>query len=61
MVTRSEALIRAQKKQKAKNPMKQRYWSYKSYAKKFISEMATVDDIQLLTELIQDRKSKLDD
>jgi hypothetical protein len=55
MGTRSEALIRAQKKQKAKDPAKQRYWSYKSYAKKFITEMATADDLKLLTELIEKR------
>jgi hypothetical protein len=55
MGTRSEALIRAQKKQKAKDPAKQRYWSYKSYAKKFITEMATTDDLKLLTELIDKR------
>lgn len=38
---------------------KHRLYSYRSYARKFIREMATLDDIDELETLLQTRKQKL--
>lgn len=55
--TRSAALKKAQQKYKEKTKAKQKYWNYKGYARKFLNEMATEDDLQQMAELIKRRLS----
>lgn len=42
-----------------KNPEKAKYWRYKSYARKFISEMISEEDFQELDHWIEERKKAL--
>lgn len=51
----SEAQLRANKKWNDKNKDKQRIYRYRSYARKFIRDLADNDDLKELQELIQER------
>lgn len=51
----SEAQLKANKKWNDKNKDKQRIYRYRSYARKFIRDLATEDDLKELEELIHKR------
>lgn len=51
----SEAQLKANKKWNDKNKDKQRIYRYRSYARKFIRDLATDDDLRELQELIHKR------
>lgn len=51
----SEAQLKANKKWNDKNKDKQRIYRYRSYARKFVRELATEDDLKELQELIHKR------
>ena len=51
----SEAQQRAKKKWDDKNKDKNRIYRYRSYARKFIRDLATNDDLKELEELIHKR------
>ena len=51
----SEAEKRAKKKWDGKNKDKNRVYRYRSYARKFIRDLATDDDLKELQELIHKR------
>ncbi|MCC4478053.1 hypothetical protein LMB76_07465 [Limosilactobacillus reuteri] len=51
----SEAQQRAKKKWDDKNKNKNRIYRYRSYARKFIRDLATNDDLKELDELIHNR------
>ena len=51
----SEAQLKANKKWNDKNKDKQRIYRYRSYARKFIRDLATDDDLKELQELIDKR------
>ncbi len=51
----SEAQLKANKKWNDKNKDKQRIYRYRSYARKFIRDLADDDDLKELQELIQER------
>ena len=51
----SEAQQRAKKKWDDKNKYKNRIYRYRSYARKFIRDLATDDDLKELDELIHKR------
>ena len=51
----SEAQLKAAKKWNNKNKDKQRVYRYRSYARKFIRDLATDDDLKELQELIDKR------
>lgn len=55
----SEAQERAMKNYRKKNPEKTRYNSYKGTAKTFIRNYATLEDLELLQELMETRKEEL--
>lgn len=55
MVT--EAQARAKKKWNEKNKEKNRIYRYKSYARKYINDIATQDDLEELQQIIQKRLS----
>ncbi|MFQ9705860.1 MAG: hypothetical protein ACLRX6_02050 [Limosilactobacillus pontis] len=55
MVTEAEK--RAKKKWDAKNKDKNRIYRYRSYARKFVRDLATEDDLKELQELINKRLS----
>lgn len=51
----SEAQLKANKKWNDKNKHKQRIYRYRSYARKFIRDLADDDDLKELQEMIQER------
>ena len=51
----SEAQQRAKKKWDDKNKDKNRIYRYRSYARKFVRDLATEDDLKELRKLIEDR------
>lgn len=51
----SEAQLKAAKKWNDKNKDKQRVYRYRSYARKFIRDLADDDDLKELQELIDKR------
>lgn len=51
----SEAQKRAKKKWDDKNKEKKRIYRYRSYARKFVRDIATDDDLKELQELINKR------
>lgn len=51
----SEAQLKANKKWNDKNKDKQRIYRYRSYARKFIRDLANDDDLKELQEMIQER------
>ena len=55
----SEARKNANKRWNDKNKSKSRVYSYRSTARKFIREMATVKDIVELRELLDKREQEL--
>lgn len=54
----SEAQKRAKKKWDDKNKDKNRVYRYRSYARKFIRDLADKDDLKELQELIHKRLSE---
>ena len=55
MLMVTEAEKRAKKKWDAKNKDKNRIYRYRSYARKFVRDLATEDDLKELHKLIDDR------
>jgi len=55
----SKAQARARDKWDEKNKAKKRVYSYRSYSRKFIKEMATIDDIAEFKKLLADREKEL--
>ncbi|MBB1080235.1 hypothetical protein H5S09_02705 [Limosilactobacillus sp. STM2_1] len=53
----SEAQKRAKKKWDDKNKDKNRVYRYRSYARKFIRDLATDDDLKELRKIIDERLS----
>ena len=51
----SEAQLKANKRWNDKNKDKQRIYRYRSYARKFIRDLADDDDLKELQEMIQER------
>lgn len=51
----SEAQQRAKKKWDSKNKDKNRVYRYRSYARKFIKDIANEDDLKELSKLIDDK------
>ena len=51
----SEAQQRAKKKWDDKNKDKNRIYRYRSYARKFVRDLATEDDLKELRKMIDDR------
>ena len=54
----SEAQLKAAKKWNDKNKDKQRVYRYRSYARKFIRDLATDDDLRELQKMIDKRFSE---
>ncbi|MHB9952200.1 hypothetical protein [Ligilactobacillus murinus] len=48
----SKAQAKARDKWNEKNKAKKKVYSYRSYTRKFIKEMATIDDIQEIKQLL---------
>ena len=57
----SEAQLKANKKWNDKNKDKQRIYRYRSYARKFIRDLADDDDLIVLQELIHKRLNNYGD
>ena len=55
----SEAQKRANKRWDERNRERKRYISYRSQAKGFIRKHSTLDDLELLEDLIADRRKEL--
>lgn len=55
----TEARKKANKKWNDKNKAKSRVYSYRSTARKFVREMATLEDIAELRELLEKREQEL--
>ena len=51
----SEAQQRAKKKWDSKNKDKNRVYRYRSYARKFIKDIATEDDLKELRKMVDER------
>lgn len=51
----SEAQLKANKKWNDKNKDKQRIYRYRSYARKFVRDIATQDDLKELRKMIDER------
>lgn len=56
---KTKAEIKANQKWKAANKDKQRLYRYRSYARKFIRDMATTEDLEELKGLILDREKEI--
>lgn len=56
----SEAQARATKKYQAKNKDKQRIYRYRSYARKYVRDIATADDLHELATIIQVRLDEME-
>ncbi|KRM64581.1 hypothetical protein FC35_GL001284 [Limosilactobacillus coleohominis DSM 14060] len=54
----SKAQRKANKKWNDKNKNKQRIYRYRSYARKFIRDLATENDLKELREMIDERLNK---
>lgn len=54
----SEARLKANKKWNDKNKDKRRVYRYRSYARKFIRDLANEDDLKELQLMIQERLEK---
>lgn len=54
-MTVSKAQQRAKKKWDSKNKDRNRIYRYRSYARKFVKDIANEDDLKELQNLIQDR------
>lgn len=51
----TEAQNRATKKWGDKNKDKQRIYRYRSYARKYVRDIATLDDLKVLSQMIDER------
>lgn len=60
MAKLTEAQVRAKTKWTKKNRSKQKLYTYRSNAKNYISKYATLDDLQKLKDLIEQRQKELD-
>lgn len=56
---KTKAEIKANRKWKAANKDKQRLYRYRSYARKFIRDMASTEDLEELKGLIRDREKEI--
>lgn len=54
----SEAQLKAAKKWNDKNKDKQRVYRYRSYARKYVRDIATEDDLLELRKMIDERLNK---
>lgn len=59
MPKNSEARLKANKKWTEANKDKQRVYQYRSYARKFIRDMATTKDLEELVTLIDNRRTEI--
>lgn len=50
-----ESQLRAKKKWTEKNKEKARYYSYKSTSRKFITDLATIEDLEILKDMITNK------
>lgn len=55
----TEAQKRARDKWNQENKAKKKVYSYRSYTRKFIKEMATLDDIEKIKQLLAEREQEL--
>lgn len=55
----SEARKKANKKWDDKNKERMKYLRYRSYAKTFINKLSTVEDLDDLSTLIEERRKEL--
>ncbi len=55
----SKSQAKARDKWNEKNKAKKKVYSYRSYTRKFIKEMATIDDIQEIKQLLVEREQEL--
>lgn len=55
----SEARKKANKKWDDKNKERMKYLRYRSYAKTFINKLSTVEDLDELSTLIEERRKEL--
>lgn len=54
----SEAQLKANKKWDDKNPDKKRIYRYRSYARKYVGDIASEDDLKELRQMIDERLKK---
>lgn len=54
----SEAQLKANKKWDDKNPDKKRIYRYRSYARKYVRDIASEDDLEELRQMIDERLKK---
>lgn len=59
MAKLTEARKRANKKWDEKNKAKRKLYLYRSHAKTFVREIASVDDLKALRQMIDDRLAKI--
>ena len=57
----SEARKKANKKWDDKNKERMKYLRYRSYTKTFINKLSTVEDLEKLSTLIEERRRKIND
>lgn len=57
----SEARKKANKKWDDKNKERMKYLRYRSYTKTFINKLSTVEDLDDLSALIEERRRKIND
>ena len=57
----SEARKKANKKWDDKNKERMKYLRYRSYTKTFISKLSTVEDLDELSALVEERRGKIND
>ena len=55
----SEAQARATKKYQEKNKEQQRIYRYRSYARKYVRDIATLEDLEELSRMINERIKEL--
>ena len=54
----SEAQLKANKKWDDKHPDKKRIYRYRSYARKYVRDIASEDDLKELRQMIDERLKK---
>lgn len=59
MAKTTQAQMRAAMKYQKKHPEQTRMYRYRSYGKKFLKEMATLDDLKVYEEIIRQRRKEL--
>lgn len=55
----TQAQMRAAMKYQKKHPEQTRMYRYRSYGKKFLKEMATLDDLKAYEKIIRQRRTEL--